>query len=77
MPYVWHKDIYIQNENIVASNREYHAKNVKVGNHVTDQKPKGNVNVTNSNVIIKANKVLLDKGTTINLGSTLEVKTSQ
>lgn len=77
VPYVWHKDIYIQNEEIVASNREYHAKSVKVGRHVTDLKPQGNVTVTNSNVTIKANNALLDKGTTINLGSSLKVKTSQ
>ncbi|MBO4549488.1 MAG: hypothetical protein J5733_02050, partial [Bacteroidaceae bacterium] len=57
VPYVWHKEICIQNENIVASKREYHAKNVKVGNHVTDQKPQGNVTITNSNVSIKADKV--------------------
>ena len=77
VPYVWHKSIYIQNEDIVASDREYHAKTVKVGKHVTDLKPQGNVTVTNSNVTIKANHVLLDKGTTVNLGSTLRVQTSQ
>lgn len=57
----------------VGINREYHAKNIKVGKHVTDQKPQGNVTVTNSNVTIKADKVVLDKGTQINLGSTLKV----
>lgn len=77
VPYVWHKDVFIQNEDIVTSNREYHAKTVKVGKHVTDLKPQGDVTVTNSNVTIKANHVLLDKGTTINLGSTLRVQTSQ
>lgn len=61
------------NEDIDASNREYHAINVMVGRHVTDQKPQGNVTVTNSNVTIKADKVVLDKGTKINLGSTLKV----
>jgi len=61
----------------VGINREYHAKNVKIGKHVTDQKPQGNVTVTNSNVTIKADKVVLDKGTQINLGSTLRVQTSQ
>ena len=73
VPYVWHKDIFIQNENIVASNREYHAKNVKVGNHVTNQKPQGNVTITNSNITIKADNVILDKGTRVNFGSTLRV----
>ena len=77
VPYVWQKDIYIQNENIIATNREYHARNVKVGKHVTDLKPQGIVTVTNSNVTIKANNVLLDKGTSINLGSSLKVKISQ
>ena len=76
VPFVWHKDIYIQDENIVASNREYYAKNVKVGNHVTDQKPHGNVTITNSNVTIKADEVVIDCGTKINLGSTLKVNTS-
>lgn len=60
----------------VGINREYHAKNVKIGKHVTDQKPQGNVTVTNSNVTIKADKVVLDKGTQINLGSTLKVNSS-
>ena len=63
----------IQNENIVASNREYHARNVKVGNHVTDQKPQGNVTITNSNITVKTDNVVLDKGTRVNLGSTLRV----
>ena len=76
VPYVWGKDIYIQNEDILSAEREYHAKNVKVGKHVTDLKPQGNVTITNSNVTIKANNVLLDKGTYINVGSTLNVKTS-
>lgn len=61
------------NEDIDASNREYYATNVMVGRHVTDKKPQGNVTVTNSNVTIKADKVVLDKGTKINLGSTLKV----
>ena len=73
VPYVWHKDIYIQDEDIVASNREYHAKNIKVGNHVTDQRPQGNVTITNSNITIKADNVVLDKGTRVNLGSILRV----
>ena len=60
----------------VGINREYHAKNVKIGKPVTDLKPQGDVIVTNSNVTIKANHVLLDKGTNINLGSNLRIKTS-
>lgn len=76
VPYVWQKDIHIQNENILSSHREYHAQNVKVGKHVTDQKPQGNVNVINSHVSIRANNVLLDKGTYINVGSTFKIKTT-
>ena len=77
VPYVWKKDIYIQNEDIVSTKREYHAQSVKIGNHVTDQKPQGNVIVTNSNVTIKADKVTLDKGTTINIGSSLIIRALQ
>lgn len=76
VPYVWHKNLHIQNENILSSHREYHAQNVKVGKHVTDQKPQGNVNVINSHVFIKASNVLLDKGTKIDVGSTLKIKTT-
>lgn len=61
----------------VGINREYHAKNIKVGKHVADQKPQGNVTVTNSNVTIKADKVTLDKGTTINIGSSLIIRALQ
>jgi hypothetical protein len=77
VPYVWSNNLYIQNENIVSTNKEYHAQNVKVGNSVTNQKPRGNVNVLNSNVSFKANNVLLDKGLYINVGSSLKVKTSR
>ena len=73
VPYVWEKDIYIQNELIISSDREYNAQNVKVGNHVTDQKPQGNVNITNSKITISAQNVLLDKGTIVNLGSILKI----
>ena len=76
VPYVWQKDIHIQNENILSSHREYHAQNVKVGNQVTDKKPHGNVNVENSNIFIKANNVLLDRGIYINVGSTFKIKTT-
>lgn len=73
VPYVWHKDLYIQNENILSSRREYHAQNVKVGKHVTDQKSQGNVNVINSNITIRADQIIMDKGTYINVGSVLNV----
>lgn len=76
VPYVWKKDIYIQNELIISSDREYNAQNVKVGNHVTDQKPQGNVNITNSKITISAQNVLLDKGTIVNLGSILKINPS-
>lgn len=75
VPYVWHKNLYIQNENIVSTSKEYHAQNVKVGNDVTSQKLQGNVNLINSKVSFKANNVLFDRGTYVNVGSTLNVKT--
>lgn len=51
--------------------------NVKVGKHVTDQEPQGNVNVFNSNITIRADKLVLDKGTKINIGSVLNVKKNE
>lgn len=76
VPYVWSRNVYLQNENLLSENREYHAQNVRVGKHVTEQRPQGNVNITNSRVFIKANNVLLDKGTYINVGSTFKIKTT-
>ena len=60
----------------IKSYKKYRLKDSRLWrNHVTDQKPQGNVTITNSNVTIIADKVVLDKGTKINLGSTLKVNT--
>ena len=74
VPYIWHRNLCIQNEDFVYTSKDYHAHNVKVGKHVTDQKPQGNVNVINSTITIKADKLVLDKGTNINIGSVLNIK---
>lgn len=77
IPRVWHKSVNIQNENIIDSTIEYHADHVKVGRQVTNQKPQGNVTITNSSVTIKSNHLLLDSGTRLNVGSTLKVEILQ
>lgn len=74
VPYIWHRNLYIQDENIISANRVFHAENVQIGKQVTDQKPHGNVNVENSNIFIKADNVLLDRGTYINKKSTFKIK---
>ena len=76
VPYIWCKDLYIQNEDFVSKSKEYHAQNVKIGRDVTNQKPQGNVNVINSNILINANNMTLDKGTFINVGSSFKFQNS-
>ena len=66
IPYVvtYHKDAYIQNENINDS-RTYVGQNIKVGRNVTTTKPEGDVIINGANVLIKGGNVELHSGTTI------------
>ena len=58
------KNLYIQNETI-NNTRNYVGKNILIGNHVTSEKPAGNVLIENANVSIQGNSVELHPGTKI------------
>ena len=75
IPFVQYSDVkYLQNVNIVGKLEEAHDV-IKVGNHVTDSEPTGDVTTSDANVSLKARKVLLDRGTYISKGSTLRINT--
>ena len=63
--------LYIQNTNITGTLDESHDV-IKVGNHVTTTIATGDVNTTNANITLRAKEVLLDSGTHISAGTTLE-----
>lgn len=60
----FYKNLYIQNETI-NDNRNYVGENILVGNHVTAQKPQGDVLIENAEVSIQGNSVKLHPGTKI------------
>ena len=66
-------DIYIQNENIQGG-RTYKGNNIYVGKNVTTEKPQGEVIFrSGSSTTFNGRTVILDKGTTVEIGSTLNV----
>lgn len=67
VPYIWDysKDLYIQNEDIQNETRVYKGNSIYVGNNVTSTKPTGNVNIQNSNITIRGNRLELRPGTRI------------
>ena len=75
VPYVqtFHKNLYIQNETI-NNTRKYVGDNILIGNHVTSEKPAGNVLIENANVSIQGNSVELHPGTKI-IHSCLNINT--
>ena len=60
----FYKNLYIQNETI-NDDRNYVGVNILVGNHVTAQKPQGDVLIENAKVSIQGNSVKLHPGTKI------------
>lgn len=46
--------------------KELVGKNILIGNHVTEEKPVGDVVIENANVTIQGNSVKLHSGTRIN-----------
>ena len=46
---------------------------IKVGNHVTSTVDTGDVTTSNADITLRANKVVLDAGTRISVGSTLKI----
>ena len=72
---IYRTDKYIQNE-IITGTKTYRVEhNIYVGNHVTDNKPHGDVNIINADVKMQAKEVELHPGTTIT-NSNLEIYTS-
>ena len=67
------RDIYIQNE-AIQGGRVYKGNNIYVGKNVTSDKPEGEVVFkSGSNTTMKAGTVILDRGTTVDIGATLNV----
>ena len=64
--------INIQNENI-GDSRTYVADSVKIGTHVTDLKPLGNVVLEGGTTHIRAKTVKLMPGTLVKRGSQLKI----
>ena len=72
IPFIQNPDVlYIQNTNIAGTLDESHDV-IKVGNHVTTTIATGDVTTTNANIILRAKEILLDSGTHISVGTTLE-----
>lgn len=67
--------IYIQNKTI-SDDTIYHADQIKVGSNVTSQIPTGQVIVSSGKTTLIGDEVELDKGTIINIGAILEIKTN-
>lgn len=72
IPYIQEPDVmYIQNKNITGIVNETHDV-IKIGSNVTTQQEEGEVTTSNADITLKANKVLLDRGTNISVGSVLK-----
>jgi hypothetical protein len=73
IPFIQHPDVmYIQNTNITGTLSETHDV-IKVGNHVTETMDSGDVTTSGANITLRAREVLLDSGTHISAGSTLNI----
>ena len=64
IPYIWDysKDVYIQNENIDGEVRLYKGNTIHIGNHVTNTKTTGDVNIQNSTITIIGKELELQSG---------------
>ena len=60
----FYRNLYIQNETI-NDNRYYIGDNILIGNHVTTEKPIGDVRIENANISIEGKSVKLYSGTRI------------
>lgn len=72
IPYI--DQIYLQNEEI-SGPIEYHGGIIKTGYSISDQKSYGEVKFCNGNITIKGKSIILDAGTTVELGTNLNVET--
>ena len=73
IPYLDEGTLYIQNQTL-TEDRYFEAQTIKVGNNVTTTRPQGNVNFTQGDFHLIGKEVILNPGTTISIGSTLEIK---
>ena len=73
IPYLDEGTLYIQNQTL-ANGGYYEAKTIKVGKSVTTTQPQGNVTFSQGNYHLVGKEVELNSGTTISLGTTLEIK---
>ncbi|MBQ6194516.1 MAG: hypothetical protein IJK43_08880 [Prevotella sp.] len=67
------QEYYIQNETVIGP-RTIQSDMIKVGHHVTNLKPEGDVSISGSGkVTLKGNEIILDAGTTLELGTEVEI----
>lgn len=71
IPYV--DPLFLQDE-VVTGPVEYDGGTIKAGYSVTDTKTYGNVTFQSGNITIKGNNIVLDAGTTVELGTTLSIE---
>ena len=73
IPFLDEGTIYIQNQTL-DDGGYYEAKNIKVGYNVTSTRPQGNVNFSHGDYHLVGKQVELNPGTTISVGTTVEIK---
>lgn len=66
------KNLYLQNENITGP-KSYEYNVVKIGSSVTSTKPNGEVNFNGGDINIKANKIVIDNGTSISTNTNFKM----
>ncbi len=73
IPYIDGGTLYIQNKTL-TSNAYYEAKTIKVGNNVSTTQTQGDVNFSQGSYKLIGNLVELHPGTTISLGTAVEIR---
>ncbi|MBO4802580.1 MAG: hypothetical protein J5545_12080 [Bacteroidaceae bacterium] len=73
IPYLDEGTLYIQNQTL-ADGGYFEAETIKVGKSVTNTHPHGNVNFLQGNYHLEGKQVELHPGTTISVGTTMEIK---
>lgn len=68
------QNYYIQNETVTGP-RTIQSEIIKVGHHVTDMKSQGDVSISGGGTVtLIGNEVILDAGTTIGIGTEVEIR---
>jgi hypothetical protein len=76
IPYIDAGTLYIQNATL-TNNTYYEAKTIKVGKNVTTTQAQGDVNFSQGSYKLIGDQVELHPGTTISLGTTVEIKNNE